>query len=114
MRGATTVTVQILAAAAALAALGGLIGLLVVEFATSKSAATGLGWGMVAAGAVAGFAVGNSGSPSENRYRGRFINAGVGAYWGPSAALPQSPLQIALGGILAFGAGVAVLLLFAY
>src|SRR4051812_26601887 len=107
MRGAMVVTGQIVGGAVAIAVIGGLIGLLIVELATSKGAVTGLGWGMVIAGAIAGFGAGQSGSPSENLVRGRFLGPN---YWGQSAALPQSPLQIALGGFLTFVAGVASLI----
>jgi hypothetical protein len=108
MRGALTATGQILGAGVAVAAIGGLVGLLIVELATSRSAATGLGWGMVVAGAIAGFSVGHSGSPAENMVGARFYGSQV---WSGNPALPQSPLQIALGGILAFAGGIGVLIL---
>jgi hypothetical protein len=100
---------QILAAAVGLAVIGGLIGLLVGHFVGSGDAANGLGWGMVGIGAVVGFAAGGSGSPTENAYLGKV--GAFGTYWGESAPLPQSPLQVALGGCLTFAAGVGVLIL---
>ena len=100
---------QILGAAVGVAVIGGLIGLLVGHFVGSGDAANGFGWGMVIAGALAGFAVGGSGSPTENIYRGKV--GAFGTYWGESAPLPQSPLQLALGGVLAFAAGVGLLIL---
>ena len=109
MRGAVTVLLQILEAAVALAAIGGLIGFLVVHFDGWGGAANGFGWGMIVAGALVGFAAGGSGSPSENLARGR--SGAFGTYWGQSAALPQSSLQVALGGLLAFAGGVALLIL---
>lgn len=114
MRGALTIVLQILGAAVGLAAIGGLIGFLIVHFAGwgGGGAATGFGWGMIIAGAVVGLAASGSGSPSENLARGR--TGAFGTYWGQSSPLPQSPLQLALGGLLAFGGGVAVLILFAY
>ena len=108
MRSAMTVIAQILGAGAIVAVIGGLIGLPVAVFATSRSAAIGVGWGMTAAGCLAGFLVGNSGSPSENMVRARFYGSQV---WSGNPALPQSPLQIALGGVLAFAGGIAFLLL---
>jgi hypothetical protein len=112
MRGAVTVLLQILAATIGLAAIGGVIGFLIVHFAGWGGAATGFGWGMIICGTIVGFAAGGSGSPSENLYRGRV--GAFGTYWGESSPLPQSPLQLALGGLLAFGCGSAVLILFAY
>jgi hypothetical protein len=100
---------QILAVAVGLAVIGGLVGLLVTHFAGWGGALDGFGWGMIIAGAIFGFAAGGSGSPSENLVRGR---AGMfGTYWGESSPLPQSPLQLALGGLLAFAGGVALLVL---
>jgi len=90
------------------AAIGGVIGLLIVELATSRSAWLGVGWGITIAGALAGFLAGGSGSPSENMVRARFYGSQM---WGGNPALPQSPLQIALGGVLAFAGGLAVTIL---
>jgi hypothetical protein len=114
VRGALTILLQLVAATLGLAAIGGLLGFLVVHFTGwgGGGAAEGFGWGMIICGAVVGFAAGGSGSPSENLARGR--SGAFGTYWGQSAPLPQSPLQLALGGLFAFGAGVAVLILFAY
>jgi hypothetical protein len=109
MRRVASAVSQIVVAAVVLAAIGGLIGLLVVHFADWGSAVTGFGWGMIIGGAVVSFAAGNSGSPSENLVRGR---AGAfGTWWGQSAALPQSPLGLALGGLLAFAGGLGLLIL---
>jgi hypothetical protein len=100
---------QILAAAVGLAVIGGVLGLIVGQFVGSGDAANGVGWGMVGVGAIVGFAAGGSGSPSENLVRGR--SGAFGTYWGESAPLPQSPLQVALGGCLTFVVGVGVLFL---
>ena|SRR5438876_6084478 len=109
MRGVGVVVLQILGAAVGLAVISGLIGFLIVHFAGWGDAATGFGWGMVIGGAIVGFAAGGSGSPSENLVRGR--SGAFGTYWGESAPLPQSPLQLALGAVLTFAAGVGVLIL---
>jgi hypothetical protein len=58
---------------------------------------------------VVGLAAGGSGSPSENLAHGRL--GAFGTYWGESAPLPQSPLQLALGGVLTFAAGLGLLIL---
>jgi hypothetical protein len=100
---------QVLAAAVALAAISGAIGLLVVRFAGWGGAVKGLGWGMIVGGSGVGFIAGSSGSPSENLVRGRA--GSFGTYWGESAPLPQSPLQLALGGMLTFAAGIGLLVL---
>jgi hypothetical protein len=109
MRGAGIVTLRILAATVGLAAISGLIGFLVVHFAGWGDAPTGFGWGMVIGGAVVGFAAGGSGSPGENLVRGR--SGAFGTYWGESAPLPQSPLELAIGGALTFAGGVALIVL---
>jgi hypothetical protein len=109
MRGFFTVVLQILAARVALAAITGLIGLLVVHFAGWGSAMKGLGYRMVVGGSVVGFVTGGSGSTSENLAPGR--TGAFGTYWGQSSALSQSPLQIALGSLLTFAAGIGLLLL---
>ncbi len=112
MRGALTILLQILGAAAGLAAIGALVGFLVGHFAGWGNAANGVGWGIIIAGSLVGLAAGGSGSPSENLARAR--TGAFGTYWGQSSPLRQSPLQLALGALLAFGLGVAVLILFAY
>ncbi|HEX5172710.1 MAG TPA: hypothetical protein VFV91_01030 [Gaiellaceae bacterium] len=109
MRGALIVTRQILVAATGLAVISGLIGLIVVHFAGWGGALKGFGWGMVIGGAAVGFLAGGSGIPTENLARGRI--GAFGTYWGQSAAQPQSPLQLVLGSLLAFGGGVGLLLL---
>jgi len=103
VRGLVDNLAQILVSAVAIAAIGGLIGFLVVGHGTR-----GFGVGMTVAGALIAVVTGASGSPSENLQRGR-LGAALN-YWGESAPLPQSPLQIALGGALAFGAGIALVL----
>jgi hypothetical protein len=108
MRSAGIGVLQIVAAGAAIAAGGGIIGLLISTLATSHGAVAGLGWGMISTGALFGLMAGGSGSPSENLARARFYGS---QYWGSSVPLPQSPLQLALGGVLAFGAGLALLIL---
>lgn len=54
MRGAATVIGQIVGAGVLIAAIGGLIGLIIVESATSRSAWLGVGWDMTIAGALVG------------------------------------------------------------
>jgi hypothetical protein len=112
VRGATIGLLQIVGASVGLAAIGALAGFLVAHFAGRGGAANGVGWGMIVVGAIVGFAAGGSGSPSENLARGR--SGAFGTYWGQSSPLPQSPLQLALGGLFAFAGGIAVLILFAY
>ena len=109
IRGVAIGVLQILGAAVGLAVIGGLLGLLVGHFVGSGDALNGFGWGMVISGALVGLAVGGSGSPAENLTRGRM--GAFGTYWGESAPLPQSPLQLALGGVLTFAAGIGVLIL---
>ena len=112
MRGAFLILAQIVAAAVGIAAIGGLIGFLVVHFDHLGRASKGVGWGMIVAGLLLAFLCGSSGSPSENLARGR--SGAFGTYWGESSPLPQSPLQLALGGLFAFGGGIAVFFLFGY
>ena len=112
MRGAFLILAQIVAAAVGSAAIGGLIGFLVVHFDHLGRASKGVGWGMIVAGLLLAFLCGSSGSPSENLARGR--SGAFGTYWGESSPLPQSPLQLALGGLFAFGGGIAVFFLFGY
>jgi ABC-type antimicrobial peptide transport system permease subunit len=112
VRGFLSGIAQILTAAVVVAAIGGLIGFVVVHFAGWGGAATGFGWGMIVAGGLVGFVAGGSGSPSENLVRGR--TGAFGTYWGQSAALPQSPLWLALGGLLAFAGGIGLIVLAYY
>lgn len=130
LQRAVIVLVQILVAALLIAAIGGLIGFLVTHFAHWGGAKRGFAWGMVAAGVLMSLVVGQSGSPIENLGRGRtglfggaFSGGGgpyggggpVGMwYFGQSSPLPQSPLQLAIGGLLSFAAGIAVFVLFGY
>ena len=108
MRGAGIVVVQILAATVGVALISGLVGFLIVHFGGWGDAVTGFGWGMVIGGGLVGFAVGGSGSPSDNLVRGR---AGAFAtYWGESAPLPQSPAQFLIAGVLTFAGGVLLLI----
>lgn len=109
MRGVGIGVLQVLGAAVGLAVISGLIGLLVGHFVGSGDALNGFAWGMVIGGALVGLAVGGSGSPTDNIYRGKV--GAFGTYWGQSSPLPQSPLQLALGGVLAFVAGVGLLIL---
>jgi len=109
MRGAGIGVLQILGAALGLAVICGLVGLLVGHFVGSGDALNGFGWGMVIGGALVGLAVGGSGSPTDNLARGRI--GAFGTYWGQSAPLPQSPLQLALGAVLTFAGGVGLLIL---
>ena len=109
MRGAGVIALQIPAASVVLTVICGLIGFLAAHFTGWGDAATGFGWEMIIGGGVVGFAVGSSGSPSENLVRGR---AGqMGTYWGQSAALPQSPLQFGIAGCLAFAFGIVLIVL---
>ena len=103
---------QIFVAAVGIAAIGGLIGFLVVHFNHWGGASKGFGWGMIIAGALIGLVTGQSGSPTENLVRGRF--GAFQSYWGQSSPLPESPLQIALGAFLAFLGGIGVFALFGY
>jgi hypothetical protein len=113
MRHAGIVLLQLAAATVGLAAIGGLIGFLVVHFTGwGGGAGEGFGWGMIVCGVLVGFAAGGSGSPTDNMYRGRV--GAFGTYWGQSSALPQSPLQLALGGLFAFAGGIALLILVVY
>ena len=109
MRGAGVITLQILAATVVLTVICGLIGFLVVQFAGWGDAATGFGWGMIIGGGIVGFAVGKSGSPSKNLVRGR--TGQMVTYWGQSAPLPQSPLQVGIAGCLTFAFGVVLIVL---
>jgi hypothetical protein len=109
MRGFFLGVSQTIAAGFALAVISGLIGLLVVHFAGWGGVAKGVGYGMVVGGAVVGFVTGGSGSPTENLFRGKV--GAFGTYWGQSNALPQSPLQVALGSLLTFAAGIALVVL---
>ena len=108
MRGGGLVVLQVLAATVGLVVISGLIGFLIVHFATSGDATTGFGWGMIIGGALVGFAAAGSGSPSENLVRGR--SGFFGTYWGESAALPQTPLQFVLAGVFTFAMGVLLLI----
>lgn len=108
-RGAGIVLVQILDAAVMISVISGLIGVLVVHFVGAGGVLNGSGWGMVIAGGLVGWLAGGSGSPSENLVRGR--SGAFRTYWGTSSPLPQSPIQLALGGCLAFVAGVGLLIL---
>jgi hypothetical protein len=112
MRGVVSAMKQVLGAAVAVAAIGGLIGFLVVHFGGWGGVATGFGWGMILGGGVVGLAAGGSGSPTENLAHGRI--GAFATYWGQSQALPQSPLALALGGLLAFLGGLALLILTYY
>ena len=109
MRGAFVVLLQILVVGVGIAAIGGLIGFTVIHFAHWGGASTGFGWGMIVAGGLAAFLGGSSGSPSENLARGR--TGSFFTYWGQSAAQPMTPLQIVIGGFLAFAGGIAMFFL---
>jgi hypothetical protein len=109
MRGAGIITLQIPAAAVGLAAVSGLTGFLVVQFAGWSDAATGFGWGMIFGGGLVGFAAAGSGSPSENLGRGR--TGQFATYWGEGSALPTTPLQVVFAGALTFAGGVALIVL---
>ena len=108
MGRAGVVTWQILGSAAGLAAICGLVGILLADFAGWGDTAQGLGWGMVIGGAVVGFAAAGTGSPTETLAPGR---SGSSRYWVVTSAMPHGPLQLAFGGALTFAAGVALLVL---
>ena len=96
-------------AAAAIAGLSALVGFVVVQFFVSGTTLQGVGWGICIGGSVVTLAAGGSGSPSDNLVRGRM--GAFGTYWGESSPLPQSPIELALGGVLALAAGIALFVL---
>ena len=116
MRRALTVLVQILVAAVGLAAIGGLIGFLVAHFARWGGAVVGLGWGMVVAGIVVAFFASSSDSMAEalNPHGDAERSFWFAWYYGRGSPLPESSLQLVLGGFLALGAGLAILFLIVY
>ena len=118
MRGATTVLLQMLVAAVGLAAIGGLVGFLIAHFAHKGGAAAGVGWGIVVAGIAVAFFASSSDGLSES-LAGRAGGGSPNSFWfawyyGDGSPLPQSAVQLVLGGLLALGAGVAMLFLIVY
>lgn len=93
----------------ALAGLCALVGFLVAHFAAAGTAAHGIGYGMAIGGAVTGFAVGQSGSPSRMAMEGRW--GAFGQLWGGNPALPESPLWILAVALLVCAGGIAVVVL---
>ena len=94
---------------ALLAAVSAFAGFLVFQFAGWSTGAQGVGWGMCLGGALAGFAAGGSGSPTE-----RFTGARqgfFGTYWSASAILPLTPLWVIADAFVVFAAGIAVVVL---
>jgi hypothetical protein len=100
MRSAGIIVGQIALVAVGLALIGGLTGGLIAQFATSHGFLSGISYGIIIAGVMVGFLAARSGSPSEMAREG-----GYGFY----PALPQSPYQFVLGGLLALGGGLALL-----
>jgi hypothetical protein len=109
MRSATLIVRQIALVAVGLALVGGLIGGLVAQFATSHGFLNGIPYGMVCTGLVVAFITAQSGSPSRMAREGRW--GYVGNYYGRNAALPRTPAQFLFGGLLAFGVGLLALTL---
>jgi hypothetical protein len=109
MSGALAALRQLAVATVGLCATFALVGAVVCHVAGWADAAHGAGWGMVGGGAIVGLATGGSGSPSDNLARARW--GPFGTYWSQSAALPQSPLYLALGSLFAFAGGIALLIL---
>ena len=112
MSGFADAVKRIATATLAVAALCALVGFLVGHFAAHSGAANGIGWGMAGGGALIALLTGGSGSPSDNLVHGR--TGYFATYWSQSASLPQSPLEVALGSLLVFGGGLALLFLAAY
>lgn len=98
---------QILLVSVAIAVVGGLIGGLVARFASSHGFLKGVPYGMIVVGVLVAFATAQSGSPSRMAREGRW--GYVGNYYGQNPALPRTPAQFLVGGLLAFGAGIALL-----
>jgi hypothetical protein len=96
-------------AAVAIAALCALLGFLVAHLARLGGDAQGAGWGMCIGGALLGFAVGQSGSPSRMAVEGR--GGFFGQFWGRNPALPHSPLSMLALAFLLFAGGIAVVVL---
>ena len=116
MRRAFVVLAQILAAGIAIAAIGGLIGVLIVHFADWGGALKGFTSGMIVGGVLVFFVAGGSGGSSTPSPGGRFglpgyvSSANVG-WW---AAAPTHWIQVALSGVVAVGAGIGVIALFGF
>jgi hypothetical protein len=109
VRKVLVVVQQILVVTVAIAVVGGLVGFLIVHFGASGGFVKGVAYGMIGAGALVGFVSSQSGSPSRNVAQGRW--GASGNYWGTNSALPQTPYQFVVGGLLAFGGGLALLAL---
>ena len=120
MRRAFVVLAQIVAAAIGIAAIGGLIGALIVHFAHWGEASKGFKVGMIVGGVLVLVVAGGSGSP------GALVRG-----WGESpdaylrtpsviagdfvpAAAPRNWLQVALSGVGAIAAGIGVIALFGF
>jgi hypothetical protein len=120
VRRAFVVLVQIVAVAIGIAAIGGLIGFLIVHFDHWGGASKGFSLGMIAGGVLVLVVAGSSGSPGQ-----------IARDWGESpdaylhtpslsagdfvpAQAPRNWLQIALGGAGAIAAGIGVIALFGF
>lgn len=113
-----TALLQTLVAGVVVAAIGGLVGALIAHFARAGGATAGFAWGMVAAGIAVAYFASSSDGLSESLASGGDA-ARVRKFWfawyvGDGSPLPSGSVQFALGGLLAFGAGVAILFLVVY
>jgi len=108
MRSTGRVLSQILLLALGLALVGGLVGGLIAQFATSHGFLKGVPYGIIVTAVIIGFVTAQSGSPTEMAREGR---QGTGLHFADNPALPQAPYQFVLGGLLAFGLGIALLAL---
>ena len=99
----------VLAAFLALAAVGAAVGVLATAVGHFGRLAQGAGWGMCMTGAAVALVVGTSGSPARMALEGRW--GYFGRVWGSKAPLPESPLWSLAAGLLAFAAGIAVVVL---
>jgi len=112
VRRAFGVLAQIVAATTGIAAIGGLVGFLIVHFGRWGGAPKGLSLGMIVSGALVFLIAGTSGSPSGQRPFG-FAPPARSAAWVPASA-PRNWLQVAAAGLGAIAAGVGVIALFGF
>ena len=108
MGRAFVVLAQIVAAAIGIAAIGGLIGFLIVHSAHWGGASKGFSVGMIGGGVLVLAVAGGSGSPSQLK-----VPTASWENFIPAAA-PRNWLQIALGGVAAIAAGIGVIALFGF
>jgi hypothetical protein len=100
MRTAWLILKLIALAAVAIALIGGLIGGLIAQFATSHGFVTGIPYGIILAGLLVAFLTAQTGSRSRMASQARWFSPP-----------PQAGYQFVLGGLLAFGGGLALLIL---